>query len=151
MKMQRMLALLLVSVTLLLCLSVFAQVSRPYRDGSVWEIALIRVKPGMGSAYMTYIATDWKREQEALKQAGLILSYKVLATEGHSPGDWNLMLMTEFKDLASLEANQQKAEAVTQQVIGNDEKMRQGYRERSEIREIIGDRLAREIVLEPKK
>lgn len=148
---QRVLASLLVLVTLLLCISVFAQVSRPYRNGSVWSLAFIRIKPGMDAAYLNYIAGDWKKEQEALKQAGYSLSYKVLATEGHTPGDWNLLLMTEYKDLASLEANEQKAEAMMQKMFGGDEKQQQGYRERSEIREVMGERLAREIVLEPRK
>ncbi|MFN2491692.1 MAG: hypothetical protein ABR501_02270 [Pyrinomonadaceae bacterium] len=35
-------------------------------------------------------------------------------------------------------------------MVGTDEKQMQGYKDRSEIREIMGDRLAREIVLEPK-
>ena len=131
-------------------LSVYAQVKRPYRNGSVWDVAFIRMKPGMETAYLTYLTNDWKREQEALKSAGLILSYKVLSTEGHTTGDWNLMLMTEYKDLASMEAGEQKAEAVAQKVVGDDQKMQQGYKDRLEIREIIGDRLAREIVLEPR-
>jgi len=117
----------------------------------VWELAFIRMKPGMESTYMKYVATDWKKEQEALKAEGLVLSYKVVETEGHTPGDWNLILMTEFKDLASLEANEAKAEAVTQRVIGNDERQAQGYRDRSEIREVMGTRLAREIILEPRR
>jgi len=33
-----------------------------------------------------------------------------------------------------------------QTVIGDDNKQRQGYRERLEIREVLADRLAREIV-----
>lgn len=151
MKKQQALVLLLVAVTLMLCLSVYAQVSRPYRNGSVWTLAFIRIKPGMESAYLNYVAGDWKKEQEAMKQAGYALSYKVLATEGHTPGDWNLLLMTEYKDMASMEANEQKAEAMLQKMFGGDEKAQQGYRERAEIREIIGDRLAREIVLEPRK
>jgi hypothetical protein len=141
----------LVAMTVLVAgLSVYAQVKRPYRNGSVWEVAFIRVKAGMDTAYLTYLSGDWKREQEALKGAGLILSYKVLATEGHANGDWNLMLMTEYKDLASMEAGEQKAEALAQKVVGDDQKMQQGYKDRLEIREIIGDRLAREIVLEPR-
>ena len=82
---------------------------------------------------------------------GLILSYKVISTEAHGPGDWNLMLMTEYKDLATMEANDQKAEATAQKVVGDDSKMMQGYKDRSEIREIIGERLAREVVLEPRQ
>jgi len=151
MKTQRILLGSLAASLLLLGISVFAQMTRPVRNGSVWNVAFVRIKPGMGSAYMKYLATDWKKEQEALKAEGLILSYKVLETEGHTPGDWNLMLMTEFKDLASLEANEAKADAVTQRVIGNDEKLIQGYKERLDIREVMGTRLAREIILEPRR
>jgi hypothetical protein len=131
-------------------LSVYAQVNRPYHDGSVWEISLIRMKPGMESAYLTYLTTDWKKEQEAMKKAGLSLSYRVITSDSHGPNDWNVMLMTEFKDLATMEANQQKGEALAQQLMGGDEKMRQGYKDRLDIREILADRLAREIVLEPR-
>lgn len=131
--------------------SVFAQVSRPYRNGSVWTIGFIKMKPGMETAYLNYIATDWKRDQEALKKDGLILSYKVLQTESHGATDWNLLLMTEYKDMATLEANEAKEDAVYQRLIGPDEKQRQGYRERLEIREVMGGRLAREIVLEPRR
>ena len=61
------------------------------------------------------------------------------------------MLMTEFKDLATLEANADKMEAVSMQALDmNDQKMIQGYQERSTWREILGDRLTREIILEPK-
>lgn len=151
MKSKRILTFTLVATLLMLGISVFAQVSRPYRNGSVWSIGFIRMKPGMESAYLNYVATDWKREQEELKKDGQALSYKVLQTEAHGTGDWNLMLMTEYKDMATLEANEAKAEALVQRVIGNDDKQRQGYRERLEIREVLADRLAREIVLEPRR
>ena len=134
----------------LLCGAVFSQVNRPYRNGSVWNIAFIRVKPGMDQAYMNYLATSWKKEQEASKKEGLILSYKVLSTEPHATGDWNLLLLTEYKDLATMEANEPKMDALTQKVIGDDQKQMQGYRERAEIREVQGERLAREIILEPR-
>ncbi|HSB28205.1 MAG TPA: hypothetical protein VLE19_10135 [Pyrinomonadaceae bacterium] len=131
--------------------SVFAQMNRPYRNGTVWDIGFIRMKPGMESAYMNYLSGSWKKEQEALKKEGLIISYKIISVEGHTPGEFNLMLMTEYKDLASMEAGEQKADALMQTVIGSDDKQMQGYKERSEIREIIGNRLGREIVLEPRK
>jgi hypothetical protein len=76
---------------------------------------------------------------------------EVLTSEPHNPGDFNIMLMTEYKDLATMEANENKEDALAQQVVGNDEKQRQGYRERLEIREVMGGRLAREIVLEPRR
>jgi len=138
-------------VILLLSVIVFAQVNRPYRNGTVWNIAFIRMKPGMDTAYLNYIGTDWKKNQEALKKEGLIVSYKVLTTEAHGAADFNILLMTEYKDLATMEANEAREDNVAQTVIGNDAKQMQGYRERLEVREVLQDRLAREIVLEPRR
>lgn len=150
MKLKRIFVGLLVALVLTLSVVVVAQVSRPYRNATVWSIGFIRMKPGMETAYLNYVAGDWKREQEALKKDGQIISYKILQTEAHTPGDWNLMLLTEYKDLATYEKNLEKTDALLQTVIGDDEKQRQGYRQRLEIREVMGDRLAREIALDPK-
>jgi hypothetical protein len=150
MKIKHLLIGSLVALVLVVSISVFAQVNRPYRNGTVWNIAYIRIKPGMDSAYLNYLAGPWKANQEASKKEGIILSYKVLTVEGHTPGEFNLMLMTEYKDLATLEGSQDKADALAQKMIGTDEKQMQGYKDRSEIREVMGNRLARELVLEPK-
>ena len=150
MKKRNLLIASLLVALLIVGVSVYAQVNRPYRNGSVWNVSFIRIKPGMDTAYMNYIAGQWKSEQEAQKKDGNILSYKVLSVEAHTPGEWNLMLMTEYKSLAAMETNEDKAEAVAQKVVGNDEKQMQGYKDRLEIREVMGNRLAREIVLEPK-
>jgi hypothetical protein len=150
MKKQRVLALALGLSLLLLGASVYAQMSRPTHNGSVYVLSFIRVVPGMNTAYDKYLASDWKKEQEALKAAGIILSYKVVSTEGHSPTDWNLMLMVEYKDMASMEANADKADALLQKTFSDDQVM-QGYKDRSQIREVLGTRLAREVILEPKQ
>jgi len=147
---KRLVSAVVVCLLLVGSYVVTAQVARPYRNGSVWNVGFIRVKAGMDNAYLSYLAGDWKREQEALKSAGIILSYKVLQTEPHTPGDFTLMLMTEYKDLATMEANESKADALAQKVIGDDQKQMQGYRERLEIREVLGSRLAREIILQPR-
>ena len=151
MKFKRTLIGSLLLAVLIAGVSVFAQVNRPYHNGSVWDIAYIRMKPGMETAYLNYLAGQWKANQEAAKKEGLIVSYKVIGVEGHGPGEWNLMLMTEYKDLATMEANEDKGDALAQKMIGNDEKQMQGYKDRSEIREVMGNRLGREIILEPKK
>ena len=151
MQTQRILGMSLVVSLLLLGASVYAQVTRPTHEGSVWTLSFIHVKPGMNSAYDKYLASDWKKMEDGLKAAGITLSYKVITTEAHSPTDWDLMLMVEYKDMASLEANEDKADALLQKMFGGDEKVMQGYKDRSEIREVIGTRVAREVILEPKK
>jgi hypothetical protein len=150
MKTKRIVVVSLAVLVLIAAVSVFAQVNRPYHNGSVWSISFIRIKPGMDTAYLNYVAGSWKAEQEAQKKDGNILSYKVMSVEGHTPGEFNLMLMTEYKNLATMEANEDKSEAVAQRVVGNDEKQMQGYKDRLEIREVMGIRLAREVILEPK-
>ena len=147
----RILVSSLVVLILTLSIVVVAQIARPYRNGTVWQVSYIQMKPGMDTAYLNYLATDWKRNQEALKKDGLILSYKVLTTEMHGADDWNIMLMTEYKDMATMEANEAKADQLLQTVIGTDEKQMQGYRDRLLILEVMENRLAREIVLEPRR
>ncbi|MEP6635249.1 MAG: hypothetical protein ABJB97_00890 [Acidobacteriota bacterium] len=150
MRIRRNVVWSLIFLVLIVGISVFAQVNRPFHNGSVWTISFIRMKPGMETAYENYLAGPWKANQEAAKKEGLILSYKVIEVEGHTPAEFNVMLMTEYKDLATMEANEDKGDALSQKMIGNDEKQMQGYKDRSEIREVIGNRLAREIVLESK-
>jgi len=150
MKKRNVLVASLAIALLIAGVSVYAQVKRPYHNGTVWNISFIRIKPGMDSAYMNYLASSWKAEQEAQKKDGNIVSYKVMSVEGHTTGEFNLMLMSEYKSLAAMEASEDKADAVTQKVVGNDETQMKGYNDRLAIREIIGDRLAREVILEPK-
>jgi hypothetical protein len=144
-------ALLIPNVALAQAASSPTPPARPFHDGPVWTLTFVHTKPGLSLKYMEFLASEWKKEQDALKKAGFILDYKVIGTEAHNPNDWDVMLMTEFKDLATLEANEDKIEAVAMQALDlNDQKLMQGYQERSSWREIIGDRLAREIILEPK-
>ena len=49
-----------------------------------------------------------------------------------------------------MEANEPKADAMAQRVVGDDQKQMQGYKDRADMREVLGERLAREIVLEPR-
>jgi len=150
--MFRMVAVTVFAALLLPALTQAQIPTRPFHDGPVWDITFVKAKPGIGLKYMNFLATEWKTEQEALKKAGLTLDYKVIATEAHGTNDWDLMLMTEFKDLATMEANQDKREEVADKALqSDDKKMIAGYEERASWREIVGDRLAREIILEPKK
>lgn len=133
-----------------ICASAQQPPAKPYHEGPVWDIGFIHVKAGMEDRYMRYIADSWKREQEALKNAGYTLDYKVIATEPHGTQDFNVMLMTQYKDLATLEANADKMEALALQLEGGQQKMEGGYQDRASYRDVIGNRLGREIILTPK-
>ena len=148
--MRRIASALAVVCLLLFALPLLAQ-SKPYHDGSVWQMQCIHVKAGMEDRYARYLAGDWKKEQDAMHKAGYVLSYKAIRTEAHNPSDCNVILMTEYKDLATMEENADKAEQLGQELLGGMPKIEAGYLDRSSYRDIIGSRLAREIILEPKK
>jgi hypothetical protein len=62
-------------------------------------------------------------------------------------GAWNLLILREYTSLASLEGNEEKADALSQQTDGNDQAQMQGYQERSKYREVVGTKYARELAL----
>jgi hypothetical protein len=109
---------------------------RPTHAGTVWQLSFIHVKPG------------WILPMISISRA---IGKKNRKLSNHSPNDWNLMLMVEYKDLASVETNEDKVDALLQKMFGGDEKVTQGYKERTDIREVMGTRLAREVILERKK
>ncbi len=151
-RISRSLLLLVLAFSWLASLNVNAQqpAVKPYHEGPVWDIQFIHVKAGMEDRYLRYLTTDWKNEQAALKKAGYTLDYKVITTEPHGPQDFNVILMTQFKDLATMEANADKSEAIALQVIGGQQKMESGYQDRASYRDVIGERMGREIILAPK-
>jgi len=150
--MSRLLTILAFAAMLLPKFSVAQVPTRPFHDGTVWRMSFIKIKSGYEVKYLSYIATEWKTEQEALKKAGVTMDYVVIATEPHSPTDFDLILATQYKDLATMEANQDKEEEVAMKALNaDDQKTLAGYQERAAWREILGERIGREIVLSPKK
>ena len=60
MNMKRIAVMSIAALVLVAGISVYAQMNRPYHNGSVWDVAFIRIKPGMDTAYMNYLAGQWK-------------------------------------------------------------------------------------------
>jgi hypothetical protein len=61
-----------------------------------------------------------------------------------------MILMTEVRNLATLQENDQKVDAIAQQVMGSDQQQEQGYKNREALREPLDTRFAREVVLMPR-
>jgi hypothetical protein len=149
-KLCPLVCLLLLAVAFLSSVAARAQQPRPFHNGPIWDISFVRVHYGQQDRYLAFLAGEWKQTQEAMKKAGYILDYKVITTEPHDAHDYDVILMTEFKDLTSLEANEDKMRDLEEQQFGGVQKLEAGVRERSSFREVLGGRLGREIILEPK-
>jgi len=111
---------------------------RHYNDGPVVNVAAIRTADGHFDDYMQWLATTWKKQEEAAKKAGLILSYRVLVVEARSPTDPDIYLVTEFKNWAALDGLGSKLDAVSTQVEGSLEKANQSEVDRGKIRTVLG-------------
>jgi hypothetical protein len=133
---------------LLLAVSASAQIYRYYSPGTIWQVTEIRIKSGMDPAYLQYLDTQLKKECEAEIKAKFMKSYKILRTIDDDVTSWNMLILREYPSLASMEANEEKADAVTRQALGEDDtKMMRGYEDRSKVREVIRERTTRELIL----
>ena len=118
----------------------------PYNEGTVWDITFVRTKPGMEFDYMKSLAAEWQKQNEELKKQGVILSYKLLYGSPANQEDWDMMLMVEYKNMAALDGIVGKYMNVINKMRSKDQQIT-GYIKRSEMREILGDKVVRELIL----
>jgi hypothetical protein len=138
---------LLVSVLLLLAVSVYGQVHKYFTPGTVWGVTTIKIHPGMDQAYLEYLDTQLKKESDISIKNGFMKSYKILRSQDDDSG-WNMLIMREYESFASLEKNEEKADEVLRQATGiDDQKGMQGYTDRSKIRDVMGTKFMREVIL----
>jgi hypothetical protein len=144
---SRLLYPLVGSLALTLVTSPLTAQDRPYTEGSVWAISMIRATDGMQNDYLQSLATTWKRNQEEAKKQGLILSYHVLRTNASGPNDWDLLLMVEYKNWAALDGVTAKFDIINRATLGGADQERQLMTKRLEVRRIVGTKNAQELIL----
>jgi hypothetical protein len=125
---------------------VIGQVHKFFSPGTIWTVTMIKMASGMDQSYLQYLDNQFKKAEDAQIKAGFEKSYKILRTLDDG-GAWNLLILREYTSLASVEANQDKADALSQQTDGDDQAQMQGYQDRSKYREVVATKYARELVL----
>jgi len=143
--MKTKILLLIVVLAFAFGASSFAQ-ERNYKDGSVWTLSFIRVNYGQGIDYINSLKTTWKAVQDEAIKEGLELSYKILDGESATPEDYNMILMVEYKNLAAMEGNDAKWDAIQAKVVGNEENQKKLMGSRVNMRSMYGQKVMREVV-----
>lgn len=118
---------------------------KPYREGTVWSVTMIKVKPGMFDTYMREVLPQRKKIMEEAKKAGLVLSEKILTGPSSGRDDFDVLLMTEYKNFAALDGMDAKFDVIMSKVIGTEDKQVQQMTKRGEVREIMGDKMMQEL------
>jgi len=135
------------AVLMVLAVSAYGQVHKYFTPGSVWGVTTIRIHSGMDQAYLEYLDTQLKKESEVQIKNGFMKSYKILRSQDDDAG-WNMLILREYDSFASLEKNEEKSDEVLRQATGiDDQKSMQGYMDRSKIREVMGTKFMRELIL----
>jgi hypothetical protein len=147
---------LLCSVLLsILFLSPFEQISAqeesPFEDGTVWSLTFVRTAANKTNDYLKGLAQTWAASMEEAKGEGLIVSYKVLQGVSANKEDFDLVLMIENKNMASLDPDKQREAAFDAIQEKIKEKMGDEFdatvTNYDNIREMYGSKLMREIYL----
>lgn len=108
---------------------------------------MVKTKPGMSDDYLKMLAKIFKGANEEAKKQGIIMDYKILLGEAANPQDYELLLMQEFANMAAFDGLRDKLDPIDNKISGSLEAQRQGAMKRMEIREIMGNKLMREITL----
>jgi L-rhamnose mutarotase len=124
-----------------------AQSDAPYTEGPVWGITMVKTKPGMSDDYLKTLAKIYKSTNDEMKKQGLIMDYKVFLGNDSNPQDFDILLMVEYKNMAAFDGLREKADPIADKILGNEDAQRQGAIKRMEIREIMGNKLMREVTL----
>ena len=125
----------------------FAQSDAPYTEGPVWQVTMVKTKYGMGDDYLKGLAKTFKGTLEEAKKQDLIMDYKILLGDAANPQDFDILLMVESKNMAAFDNAREKFDPIAKKVEGSIEQQRTTAIKRTEIREILGDKLMREITL----
>ena len=119
----------------------------PYTQGSVWAMTFVRVRPGRGDDWLNDFRATTRRTLEEGRKQGLVVSYKVISAPAATGGDWNYMVMVECRNMAALDQNDERFRAINAKLIGPPEAQRSLAEKRGELREVIGAKLGRELIL----
>ena len=111
-----------------------------WKDGPVINVASIRTVDGHFNDYMHWLATAYKKQQEAAKAAGVITDYSVIVVEARGPNDPDILLVTTFKNWAALDNAGSKFNKVLEATEGSVAAADKSEVDRGKIRTVLGSR-----------
>ena len=143
------------AVRLTLCTAFFLSTqntqaqSDVYDSGTVWTLSIIRIDANMDDEYLERLSKTWKASMDEAKKDQLILDYKILKGSAANQDDFNLLLMVEFRNMASMDPDSikdAKWKAIRERIRSrpDHQEIIQRY---GKIRQFFGQKVMREIVL----
>ena len=95
-----------------------AQSDAPYTEGPVWAITMVKTKYGMTDDYLKGLAKTFKGTLDEAKKQNLIMDYKILLGDNATPHDFDILLMVEQKNMATLDNAREKFDPIARKIEG---------------------------------
>jgi hypothetical protein len=125
----------------------YADEERTYTEGVVIDVTSVRTKPGMFDEYMKFLDGPYKKFNEELKKAGIIVDSSVYIAFPRGPHDPDLYLTTVYKNWAAFDGLRDKMDPIEKKIWGSMEASDKAAIDREKIREILGDQVIQEAKL----
>jgi hypothetical protein len=122
---------------------------KPYTDGTIWTMTMIRVKPGEFEKYMREVIPARMKVADEAKKEGLLLSDHLLTGQASNESDFDFVILEEFKNWAVLDGLDEKFEAIRDRIGITEDQETQKMEQRVEFRTIVGGKTFQEIVPKP--
>ena len=114
-------------------------------QGTVWVATTVETKPNMLNAYMKNLSQVWRAFMEKQMETGDVVSYKMFQVTNPREGEADLVLMTEFKNMAVFDRGIEFFEKQAAEVMGSMEEMQTDNIAREEMRTIKSTVMLREL------
>jgi hypothetical protein len=118
------------------------------QDGPVWRQFSYRIKPGQQAAFWQDFRDNGKPIFELAKKEGTLVDYKLFVNAFKTkPDEWDVMLVMLLPNYAMLDQLEARIVAIYHKHYGSPAATAAAVKKRDEYREIIGDKIVREVIL----
>ena len=115
-------------VALVATSALYSQAGETWNVGeSVYRVSTIDLEPNVDAQYLNQMKRTWTNNMEVFKAEGLVEEYHICKSINQYDGDFDLLLVVKYKNLAIFDSNAKnnkrwdKAFAKAREVISDDE------------------------------
>lgn len=118
----------------------------PMNPGEYVEMTSISIDDGHNLDYATFLAGQWKDQEEFAKSQGWISSYEVLQNLDKRAGEPDLYLVVHMKSIPDAAEMIRRDQVVRDHTRMTDAQMEAGSGDRAKYRHVIGSMLLQQLV-----
>ena len=106
-----MLKRIVITAIVAIC-ALFAQNGETWNTSeTVYQVSTIDLEPNVDAQYLNQMKRTWGTNMKILKADGLIEDYHIYKSVNEYDGDYDLLLVVQYKNLASLDSNPKRNKA----------------------------------------